>query len=224
MAATTNSGIYGFQNTVTSKWYVGSAVSLYYRRTDHLRNLRNNKSDHPRFQNAWNKYGENSFEWHILEYVTEKADLVKREQFWIDKLAAHSNGYNTSPAAGSTLGRKHSEETKARLAELARQQPKHSPSPEHRAAISKASKGRIVSEETRAKIRAAFLANPPRGGCEAAAKVTKGKPRSPETRAKQSAAIRAYYETPAGRENITKKQNPELTAAARAASPFQRVK
>jgi group I intron endonuclease len=57
------------------------------------------------------KYGYSSFKVYILEYC-EKENLIQREQYYFDRL---NPNYNICKTAGSTLGRKHSEETKEKL-------------------------------------------------------------------------------------------------------------
>jgi len=71
----------------------------------------------------------------------------------IEKMRLAQRGRKCSPEicainAKAQTGRKHSEETKARMSASAVR------SPEHRAAISRAQKGRIMSAETRAKVSA----------------------------------------------------------------------
>lgn len=64
-------------------------------------------------QNAYDKYGNDSLEFEIIEYIeiddNIKETLLEREQFWIDTVNPE---YNILPIAGSTLGFKHTEETK----------------------------------------------------------------------------------------------------------------
>jgi hypothetical protein len=53
-------------------------------------------------QSAWDKYGENSFEFCVLE-LTERTKLLKAEQGWLDKTKSYdkSIGYNIFKYAGS---------------------------------------------------------------------------------------------------------------------------
>src|SRR5882762_11675862 len=83
------SGIYRFVNWVNGKMYVGSAVNLYQRRVDHIKELRANKHRSPYFQFAWTKYGELNFIFEILEHVEDKAFLLSREQFYLDKFKSY---------------------------------------------------------------------------------------------------------------------------------------
>ena len=128
-------GIYRIVNNVNGKCYVGSAVNLNNRWRTHKGPLRKNKHGNSYFQNAWNKYGEENFIFEILEYVFDKKDLIKTEQYYIDWLdsANREFGYNICKVAGSTLGKKHTEKTKKILSEMASK--------------------RKASEETKEKIR-----------------------------------------------------------------------
>jgi len=113
------SGIYYIQNLHDRKIYIGSAISIIKRWSQHKRHL--NKGDHPNnyLQSAWDKHGEDSFLFGIIEIAIDKNILLEREQYWIDCYgSAHrSNGYNLAPVAGSMFGFKHSEETKKKLSE-----------------------------------------------------------------------------------------------------------
>ena len=84
------SGIYCIENTANCKNYVGSSKNIYQRLLKHFALLRHNKHENAYLQNAWNKYGENSFEWIILEKCNKK-DLTKREQYYIDSLEGEYN-------------------------------------------------------------------------------------------------------------------------------------
>jgi len=76
------------------------------------------------------KYGYSNFTLEIIEYC-EPSDVIDREQFYLDLLQPE---YNILSKAGSSLGFKHSEETKIK--------------------ISEARIGHKHSEETLAKLRA----------------------------------------------------------------------
>lgn len=150
------SGIYKILNSINGKFYIGSAVNFKKRWGWHIKDLRAKKHRNKYLENAWHIYGENAFEFSILEYC-EKDELIKREQYWIDlENCVRPNGYNLAPKAGSSLGIKRSEETK----ELQRQiKIGKKLSNEHRAKISAANKGRVFSEETKKKIGNAHLGN-----------------------------------------------------------------
>lgn len=102
------SAIYKIVNNINGKRYVGSCVGHYRRKAQHFYRLRRGTHDNNHLQHAWNKYGEKSFEFIIIEFVSNTDDLIKREQYWIDKLNVCNRriGYNKAPRAGSNLGRK----------------------------------------------------------------------------------------------------------------------
>lgn len=92
------SGIYKILNIVNKKFYIGSSCNMYKRKKEHLRQLELNKHHSIKLQRAYNKYGKDNFVFEIVEYVNKK-DLLKREQYWIDKLDAVKNGYNVNNKA-----------------------------------------------------------------------------------------------------------------------------
>lgn len=70
----------------------------------HRCELRKNIHHGVKLQHAWNKYGESSFMFLVVERVIDNQQLTEREQFWIDEWDSHKNGYNTLPFADSGLG------------------------------------------------------------------------------------------------------------------------
>lgn len=105
------SGIYKITNTTNGKVYVGSAVNFDTRWKEHIRELRKGTHHSSALQNAWNKYGEEKFEFSIIEECerTRKV-LLGREQYWMDTLESVAKGYNIAKTAGSQLGMKQSPE------------------------------------------------------------------------------------------------------------------
>jgi len=104
------SGIYWWNNLITSKSYVGSAISLDIRLRDYLSNrflkkeaLRNKSI----IYKSLLKYDYNNYTLDVLEYC-EPNMLIRREQHYIDMLKPE---YNICLIAGSRLGTKHSSET-----------------------------------------------------------------------------------------------------------------
>lgn len=112
------SGVYAIINIINGGIYVGSAIRIFGRRTDHFRDLLNQKHKTPKLQNAYNKYGVDAFRFVILSFIDNPtvSDLRKKEQYFIDYFGI-KNVYNTNPASDSWLGRKHSEESKKKMSE-----------------------------------------------------------------------------------------------------------
>lgn len=104
-------GVYKIENLVNGKIYVGSSCKISFRWKRHLYHLRHNIHNNKKLQRSYNKHGEDSFLFEILELCTPE-ELFIREQAWIDTLHPY---YNISKVAGSILGYKHSEETKDRI-------------------------------------------------------------------------------------------------------------
>ena len=77
------SGIYCIVNTDNQKKYVGSSKNIYQRLQKHRAYLRKNMHENKKLQNSWNKHGEDSFQYYILEFCPME-QLIEREQFYID--------------------------------------------------------------------------------------------------------------------------------------------
>jgi len=95
-------GVYQIKCTSNSKIYIGSAVDLYNRCEQHRRSLRRGDHVNAHLQAAWNMYGEENFEFTVLEF-TQRSDLLRAEQDWLDKTQAYTRGvgFNIFNTAGS---------------------------------------------------------------------------------------------------------------------------
>lgn len=90
--------IYKITNTKNGKFYIGSTINEKRRKTIHFSKLRKNKHCNPHLQSAWNKYGETSFNFEIIEVCLEGySDLLILEQRWITQTDACNKGYNLNP-------------------------------------------------------------------------------------------------------------------------------
>ncbi len=199
-------GVYMILHAASGKSYVGSAVHLKKREARHRRMLLAGNHHNVKLQRAWNKHGASAFVFKVLEYVPEPADLLQREQAWINELDAVAKGFNLSPTAGSILGMRLTDETKRRMSSAAIGKTK---SPEHVANVSAALRGRKMTDEQRQKMRDAKLGK------------TYG-PRSPEVSKKISAALAGRPLSEEHRQKLADakrgtKQSPELVAKRAAA-------
>lgn len=102
------SGIYKIQNKVNGKLYIGSAVNLPKRFYHHQNRLLAGRHANKHLQKAWDKYGQTAFRFVVVEKVERTYDLIRREQYWINKFQSYTKGYNLCPTAGSSLGIKRS--------------------------------------------------------------------------------------------------------------------
>lgn len=143
MADPANTGIYEIVNLVNGKRYIGSARNIGLRWRRHCSRLRAGQHHSRHLQAAWGKYGEDSFECRPI-LVCKIADLITYEQIAFD---AFSPEYNVNPRAASSLGRRFTEETKAKIAAKAVGRKCPPRSAEHRAKLSAANKGRAKSPE-----------------------------------------------------------------------------
>ena len=112
-------GIYGIKNKINDKIYVGKTGMNFGDRWDsHKSLLNNNKHDNPYLQRAWNKYGQDSFEFIILEDC-DVAVLEDREKYYIKLYKEQGLAYNIHDGGneGYNLGKHLSEETKRKIGE-----------------------------------------------------------------------------------------------------------
>lgn len=93
------SGVYLIINTVSKKYYIGSAKRFYTRSSQHLRALKNNKHHNQYLQNSFNKYGENSFEFHVLEVCDNR---IESEQYYLNECFNDPNCFNIDSIATNT--------------------------------------------------------------------------------------------------------------------------
>lgn len=105
------SGIYRWVNKFNNNTYVGSGQDLAKRLGLYFKSSELNRFKRP-IHSALLKYGHENFQLEILEYVSNKEDLIKREQFYIDSLTPE---YNILKVAYSLAGYKHTDKTKANL-------------------------------------------------------------------------------------------------------------
>ena len=110
------SGVYEIVCQVTGKRYIGSSVDMNARKQEHLRHLSKGVHANPYLQKAYNKYGEQNFEFHLLA-ICDPKELLAQEQRVLDKMNTQNRhvGFNLCPVAGSRLGTRFSEESKKRL-------------------------------------------------------------------------------------------------------------
>ena len=86
-------GIYSIKNIKNDKIYIGKSIDIYKRWNQHKLQLRKNEHHSKSLQADWNKYGEDAFEFSIIEECeTEK--LNKMEYDNIIRYDSYINGYN----------------------------------------------------------------------------------------------------------------------------------
>lgn len=126
-------GIYKIQSSIPPfRLYIGSTKDLKRRKRDHFNRLLLNISGHPLIQSHYNEFGKGSLFFEVLEYVENVSQLLDREQFWIDSFDFDLL-FNVCPNSSSSKGRTYSDQHKKRLSEI--------------------HKKKIISPETREKMR-----------------------------------------------------------------------
>jgi hypothetical protein len=105
------SGIYEIVNLVNGKRYVGSTVSFRKRWAEHQRGLRRGAHHSRALLRAWQKYGEDSFAFRVLEECPADR-MVAREQDAFDRLQPE---YNICKSAGSSLGVRPSDDVRQKM-------------------------------------------------------------------------------------------------------------
>lgn len=159
---TKESGVYCWFNTVDQKRYVGSARSFLDRYWGHVGHLRYGKSHNRYLQEAWDTYGESSFQFVVIEKC-EIENLGDREFYWINtyKATDRNYGYNILTIPFSPKGYKHTPEAREKMSKVLKGRVKSS---EHRAKLSEAHLrlGKTWSDETRQKIMETRKKNPKR--------------------------------------------------------------
>lgn len=159
-------GIYKIINAVNNKFYVGSAVNFEKRKTRHIWRLRRGDHVNKHLQSAWNKYGESSFVFVLIQEVPESEDLLAAENVWLHEHVGKPYCYNKAvdaiaptrgfygeknPMWGKTFT--HTEDAKLRIgaASKARVQ-----SEAEKSKRRNTMKGHAVSTETRLKLSKAL--------------------------------------------------------------------
>ena len=116
--------IYMWINTINNKKYVGQTINFYNRMIQYKKGKYNQY-----MKNAIMKYGIDAFEIKIIEKDIDSKFLNEREQYWIDYYKSYKRefGYNICQYASSTLGYKHTEESKQLMSDIATKRFKENP-------------------------------------------------------------------------------------------------
>jgi group I intron endonuclease len=111
------SGVYCLVNNINGHVYIGSSINLASRMKNYLNTtfLKSRQNSNMPIVKALLKYDQSHFSLLIVEYVTPEF-LTVRETFYITEVIPY---YNVLKQGYSSLGYKHTEETKKWLSELA---------------------------------------------------------------------------------------------------------
>jgi group I intron endonuclease len=155
---TPKSGIYIIANTKNGKVYIGkTAHGFNTRYKKHTRALKGNYHNNRHLQAAWNKYGEKSFKFLVLEYCAIE-QLNEREMHHIAIYKARGLAYNLTDGGDGGTGHVPTVETRAKMSAAGKGRKMPPFSAEHLANMSASRIGKKMppfSAEHRAKISAA---------------------------------------------------------------------
>ena len=117
--------IYSILNKVNGKIYVGLTIDVKRRFKEHKSELRSGIHYNSHLQRAWNKYGEDAFEFNVLEYCSDDK-LSDNESWWIDYFDSTNKlkGYNqitggkcNNGSANPMYNKHHSIESRKKMSE-----------------------------------------------------------------------------------------------------------
>lgn len=131
-------GIYRIKNLINGKLYIGQTLDRFIERYwNHLWKLNNHSHDNRHLQSAWDKYGEDSFEFSTIHILKENENIDDLERYYIQQydfnslyniqhggqdhvmLGTHMSDETKNKIGEANrknmLGKKHSEETKEKM-------------------------------------------------------------------------------------------------------------
>ena len=132
--------LYQILNKVDGKFYLGTTCDIDRRWKEHKRSLSQGTHHSIYLQRAWNKYGQDSFQFKVIKKII-KQRRKEIEQYFLNKFQCYnpSIGYNMNKKVDSRYGRPMSDEAKKKISLSKKGKPS-------------ARKGVKASEETRKKL------------------------------------------------------------------------
>lgn len=146
-------GIYCIENKINNKKYIGQSIHIYRRWIEHRWELSHNEHHNDYLQKSWNKYGEENFEFKVIE-ICNKNELDSKECYYILLYNTMNDEFGYNLHSGGGVNRAISEITRLKLVEAGKKS--------HINYITPCGKdnplyGKHLSEETKEKIRQAHL-------------------------------------------------------------------
>ena len=167
-------GIYIITNLISNAVYIGCTRTTFkHRLKSHIWALESNRHENSHLQNAYNKYGEDKFEFNVLCKIEDNDEIYDKEKYYIQQYK--QNGYtlynmtdggegffNLSKECRKIVGEKNrqrmlgtklSDETKRRMSESRKGR---TLSDKQKQALIEYNKNKVVSDETKAKLAKCF--------------------------------------------------------------------
>ncbi len=112
--------IYSINNLVNNKSYIGKCEDIDKRFHEHIRKLKNNNHQNNHLQYAWNKYGEDNFDFITILSDIDVNNLNYYEKLFIKFFMTNNSdyGYNLTAGGEGVNGYKHTEETISHLKQV----------------------------------------------------------------------------------------------------------
>ena len=110
------------KNLVNGKVYIGQTTMRFVKRFWHHQwMLNHNRHDNVHLQSAWNKYGEDNFEFSVIYVLENNENLDNLEKDYIAKYNAINFGYNIQTGGNVILCDYIPESSRKKVGELNRQ-------------------------------------------------------------------------------------------------------
>jgi group I intron endonuclease len=139
-----SSGVYAIRNRLNGQCYIGSTYHFNRRWLNHKTTLRRGVANNPLLQRAWILYGEDCFEFIVLERTTLET-RKEREGWWLLKEPGYNYFLDTRGR-----GKTYSLET---IMKISSSKKGKRLSEEHKQKIAEAGRRRVHSAETLDKMR-----------------------------------------------------------------------
>lgn len=112
-------GIYAIRNLINQKIYIGQSTNVEDRIAHHKSALRHNRHENQHLQRSWNKYGEESFSFFILEECNEER-LDELERMYISEYKSIDGEHGYNNETGGSLNKHISDEAKRKMSQKAK--------------------------------------------------------------------------------------------------------